>query len=375
MSYIKNPGSEWYSISNINDIDSPALMVYPQRVASNIELAKQMVGDVQRLRPHVKTNKISEVSAMLLEAGITKFKCATIAEAEMLAALNTPDILLAYQPTGPKISRLINLVKAYPAVTLSCLTDNAENARAIAAAAEKNGVVLNLFIDLNIGMNRTGIQPEQAYGLAQTILSLKGVRLTGLHAYDGHIREIDLEARTHNTNKGFASVEILVQKLAGLTTEPLRMVVGGTPTFPIHAARKKFECSPGTFVFSDWGYKHALPDQAFDYAAILITRVISIIDGTHICTDLGHKSVAAENPLDKRVHFLNAPEAKPTGQSEEHLVLEVANSGEFAVGDVLYGVPVHICPTVALYDKVFVVENGVVEKTWNVVARNRYINF
>lgn len=375
MSYIKNPTAEWYSIRNIDEVDSPALIIHPARVQHNIELAKQMVGDTQRLRPHVKTNKISEVSAMLLEAGITKFKCATIAEAEMLATLDAPDVLLSYQPTGPKITRFINLIKAYPSVQLSCLVDNAANARSIAALAEKNGVIIRLFIDLNIGMNRSGIKPEHALELAKTIVGLKRIKLVGLHAYDGHIRDVDFAERKKNTDAGFKPVETLVEELKAVIDQPLQLAVGGTPTFPVHAARKNVECSPGTFVFSDWGYKHALPDEAFEYAAILISRVISIIDDTHICTDLGHKSVAAENPLDKRVHFLNAPEAIPTGQSEEHLVLQVTNANEYAVGDVLYGVPVHICPTVALYDKVFVAENGTVHKSWNVVARNRYINF
>lgn len=150
--------------------------------------------------------------------------------------------------------------------------------------------------------------------------------------------------------------------------------MGGTPTFPIHAQRENVECSPGTFVFSDWGYKHLLPDEPFEYAALVISRVISIVDEHRVCTDLGHKSVAAENPL-PRVHFLNAPGAEPIGQSEEHLVLRVEDSSQYTTGDVLYGVPVHICPTVALYDSASIIENGKKVAEWEVVARKRSINF
>ena len=102
---------EWYRINNINEIDSPALVIYPDRVKKNIVLLKNMINDVQRLRPHVKTNKAKEASLLLLEAGINKFKCATIAEAEMLAQIKAPDVLLAYQPIGPKIQRFISLIK------------------------------------------------------------------------------------------------------------------------------------------------------------------------------------------------------------------------------------------------------------------------
>src|SRR4051812_8174554 len=98
----------WFEISNIDTIDTPALVVYAERVSENIRVLKSMVEDISQVRPHVKTNKMAEVCAMLMNAGITKFKCATIAEAEMLALINTPDILLAYQPVGPKVQRLIH---------------------------------------------------------------------------------------------------------------------------------------------------------------------------------------------------------------------------------------------------------------------------
>jgi D-serine deaminase-like pyridoxal phosphate-dependent protein len=123
-------------------------------------------------------------------------------------------------------------------------------------------------------------------------------------------------------------------------------------------------------VYWDWGYKHQLPDEPFEYAALVATRVISIVDEQTITTDLGHKSIAAENPL-PRVHFLNAPDVTPYAQSEEHLVVKVTDSSAFKVGDVLYGVPVHICPTVALYNKAVVVENNEAVTTWKVVARDR----
>ena len=111
-----------------------------------------------------------------------------------------------------------------------------------------------------------------------------------------------------------------------------------------------------------------------NYAALVITRIISVVDEHTICIDLGHKSVAAENVLEKRVHFLNAENVQPVGQSEEHLVLKVDDASVYKIGDVLYGVPYHICPTVALYERAIVVENNEVMKEWKVIARDRKIN-
>src|SRR4051812_31240775 len=113
--------NEWFFITNEEEIDSPALVVYPKRVKENIVLLKGRVDDPSFLRPHVKTNKIAEVCQMMLDEGIQKFKCATIAEAEMLALIKAPDVLLAYQPVGPKGKRFIQLIKKYPATRFSCL--------------------------------------------------------------------------------------------------------------------------------------------------------------------------------------------------------------------------------------------------------------
>src|SRR5438128_12350864 len=120
--------ASWYHINNIEEIDSPALVIYPERVKYNIDLAIKMIGDASRLRPHVKTHKTREVSLLLIEAGVDKFKCATIAEAEMLGDCGAPDVLLAYQPVGPKLSRFISLIQKFPATRFSCLIDNTESA-------------------------------------------------------------------------------------------------------------------------------------------------------------------------------------------------------------------------------------------------------
>jgi len=365
--------NEWYQIEHVEQIDSPALVVYPERITANIELAKTLTGNVDRLRPHVKTNKMKEVCLLMMQAGISKFKCATIAEAEMLALCDAPDILLAYQPAGIKISRLIKLVKTYPKSHFSCVVDDFGNASDINSHCRNQNVTLDVFIDLNVGMNRTGIHPNMAADLAKAIQSLENIRLAGLHGYDGHVHEKEMVQRQTEADVAYRAIDDVYREVQPLVPYPLKIVVGGSPAFPIHANRTNCECSPGTFVFWDWGYKHNFPDMPFEYAALVICRIISIIDRQHVCVDLGHKSVAAETPL-PRVYFLNVPEAKPVAQSEEHLVLEVSDSSTYSIGQVFYGVPNHICPTVALYEKAFVIENGKMIDSWSVIARNRCIN-
>lgn len=364
---------KWFTIGNIETIDSPALVIYRQRVVENIRRLINLVPGVGSLRPHVKTNKLAEVCVLMMQAGIRQFKCATIAEAEMLAMVKAPDVLLAYQPVGPKMQRLLKLVQTYPDTHFSCLTDTVLHATQLADLFDGFGLKASVFIDLDTGMNRTGIEPGvKALALARTCIELPGTRLIGLHAYDGHILDKDLSTRQLKSNAAFEQVNALRQEIKSLFGIDCRVVAGGSPSLPTHTGRKGVECSPGTFVFWDWGYQIAFPDEPFEFAALVISRVISIINEETICIDLGHKAVASENPL-PRVHFLNAPGAIPIGHSEEHMVLKVPAGSNYQIGDLLYGVPVHICPTVALYEKAYVVDGGRISGSWQVIARNRSI--
>lgn len=364
---------EWYQLTNAAQIDSPAIVIYKDRIIDNISLLKTMIGDIQRLRPHVKTSKTAEVIQLIMEAGITRFKFATIAEGEMLGMVNAADALMAYQPVGPKIVRLLELVQKYPHTAFSCVTDNAEAALAISDIFAAQGRRLPVYVDLNVGMNRTGIKPGlEALMLYQYLNTLPGVVPVGLHAYDGHLHDTDMAIRKERCDAAYAPVAALAAAITNSGLPQPEIVAGGTPTFPVHAAREGITCSPGTFIFWDAGYAANLPEQPFKWAALVISRVISVIDEQHICVDLGHKSVAAENPQ-PRVQFLNAPAAEPVSQSEEHLVLKVADAAQYPVGTVLYGVPKHICPTVALYEKAYVAERNAVIANWRIIARDRQI--
>src|SRR5688572_14089983 len=169
----------WYNIQNIDSLDTPAMVVYPDRVRENLKILIGSIADVRQLRPHIKTHKSAEVTAMMLESGITKFKCATIAEAEMLGHAGAPDVLLAYQPVGPKAERLASVVKKFPKTKWSCLVDNIETARHISAVFERAGQSIDAYIDLNVGMNRTGVLTPEGLKLFRQSEGLKGIRIVG----------------------------------------------------------------------------------------------------------------------------------------------------------------------------------------------------
>ncbi|HEV3004092.1 MAG TPA: D-TA family PLP-dependent enzyme [Pirellulales bacterium] len=363
----------WYEIENVEEIPSPALVVYPPRVEENLRRIIAMAGGVRRLRPHVKTHKMAEVVRMQLAAGITKFKCATIAEAEMVARAGATDVLVAYPQIGPNARRLLHLVEAFPGTSFSTIADDAGAIRALAQVFAKANRSIELLLDIDNGQHRSGVAPgKEAVERYRLFATLEGVRPGGLHVYDGHIRDADLTERIAHVEAEFAPVDALRRELERARLPVPRVVAGGTPTFPAHALHEDRECSPGTCVFWDTGYSTKFADLDFLHAALVLTRVVSRPGGNRLCLDLGYKAVSPDNPA-PRVQLLDPSDAVAVVHNEEHLAVETHRAGDFSVGDALYGIPYHICPTCALHREAVVVENGRAVGRWAVAARDRKI--
>lgn len=357
-----------------SQLNSPCLMIDPLVVKKNIQEMINMIGDVNRLRPHIKTHKTAEGILLMMEAGIHQFKCATIAEAELLATNGVKDVLLAYQPVGPNVERLFELQKKYPFVQFACLTDHIDAANMMGDYFQQFASSMKVYVDLNVGMNRTGIVPTEAFELINIIKNHPGLVFAGLHAYDGHHRQTDYHEKEMACEKGLEPVYALIQQLMVAGFDRPVLIAGGSPSFSVHCKRADRVCSPGTNIFWDHGYATVCPEQHFEPAVKILTRVISLPAPNKICIDLGHKAVASENELSKRIFFPSHPQLKPVSQSEEHMVLETADNHIFKPGDILTGIPYHICPTVALHETLHVLNGAMVDGEWKVAARKRKIS-
>jgi D-serine deaminase-like pyridoxal phosphate-dependent protein len=362
---------EWYEITNESEIDSPALLVYPDRIEANIERMIEIAGGPERLRPHVKTYKIPEIVKAQMRYGIRKFKCATIAEAEMLARCDVPDVLLAYQPVGPKINRLLTLIQQFPDTRFSAITDSLQILSQIAGVFSATNHTLPLYEDLDIGMHRTGVAVDQtALKLIRGIEERSCFQFAGLHIYDGQIGNVDYRSREALIDKSWHQINMLIEKIDAAELPHPEIIIGGTPSFPFHARRPNVELSPGTVLLWDHGYTIICPDLPFEPAAVLLCRVVSKPTDESVTLDLGTKAIASEMQA-PRAFFPGLPDSKVVMHNEEHLVLQFKGANELIIGQCLYAIPWHICPTVALHAEVGVVDNGRVNNTWTVVARNR----
>ncbi|MCK4880824.1 MAG: D-TA family PLP-dependent enzyme [Bacteroidales bacterium] len=359
----------WYKPVNESSIATPCVLLFPDRIEENIRRMIHIAGGAERLRPHVKTHKIAEIIKLQLQHGITRFKCATLSEVEMVAEAGGKDILLSYPILGPAIGQWFDLIEQFPKSRLSVTVDSETALNQLEIHARDTGKQVDLFVDLDNGMHRTGIDPEVAHGLIASIVYNQNLRFRGLHIYDGHIHEADPIERKVHCERDFEAVIRLTGQLEQDGIEVGELACGGTPTFPVHASYPSRTLCPGTPLLWDAGYSKSIPDLDFLPAAVVAGRVISK-PKQQLCLDLGYKSVAAE--MDHpRVHFLELETDGVINHSEEHLVLSSSEADHLSVGDVVYALPSHICPTMALHEQVYVVRNQQITETWRVVARKR----
>ena len=354
---------------------SPALIVYLDRARDNIARVIEYCGaDPGRWRPHVKSSKLPELFVELIRAGVRNFKCATTREArcllETLAAESVvdADLLLAYPLTGPAIHALRDLALRFPATRVSLLCE-------APAATEEIPSELSIFIDINPGMNRTGV-PVADFDRVGEIAERAGRRFRGIHYYDGHVHGADREERRRMAWAGYdGALEHLARlRDAGLDVDEL--VTSGTQSF-LHALSyprfrdlegTRHRISPGTVVLHDLRSEQELEELDLRPAALVASRVISHpAPGIATC-DAGSKSIAADAG-DPCAFVLGHPELEALSPSEEHLPLRAADGEPPPRGTLLLLVPTHVCPTVNLAEQAVLVDGDQVRSGVPVRAR------
>ena len=225
-----------YEIEDPSELISPSLIYYEDIIRGNIKRAVEIAGDAGRLWPHMKTHKMSEMIRLHLEAGVTRFKCATIAESEMVAACGVKDIVLAYPLVGPNIKRFAALNEGYPDARFWAIGDDLEQLALLGRAFVSKGKKARLLIDINAGNNRTGVAFEGVAELYRACAALEGISVDGLHCYDGHNNNPDRSVRDAFAAQTYDSVSDIKKELEadGLCVEII--ILGGTPSFLCYAA-------------------------------------------------------------------------------------------------------------------------------------------
>jgi D-serine deaminase-like pyridoxal phosphate-dependent protein len=363
-----------YSVSGLEDVMTPALVIYPDLIAANIERTLALLdGNADRWRVHIKTAKLGYTLRMLLEHGIRNFKCATTLELLVACQNGAPDVLLAYPTMGANARRAREIAQQFPHVRISVLAENQDQVK------QWRSSNVGLFIDINPGMNRTGIEQNQAgavVSLAHAIVDA-GLEFRGLHYYDGQYGTLAEAERVEATHRGYDRLLEIVSQLERSGLNVPELITAGTPTFPSSISYDGFRrgdflhrVSPGTIVYGDASSLQQLPaENGYRPAALVLTRVVSHPHPGIVTCDAGHKAVSADAGVPTCV-VVGHPELTPLSPSEEHLPIAVRDGATAPlVGDLLYLLPRHVCPTVNNFDSALLVRNGNVESVESVSAR------
>ena len=367
-----------YLIRDAANIATPALAIYPEFVDANIQTTLRLVGgDAGRLRPHVKTAKLAYVMQRWAAHGITHFKCSTSLELLTVCEAGAADALLAYPLVGANARRIREIADQFKAINISALVESVEQ-----VAAWRDSRV-GLFIDVNPGMDRTGIEQdatEEIIRLARAI-EASGQPFRGLHYYDGHLAKYAMAERTPIAHRGYDRLIEIISALEQAGVNVAEVITAGTPAFPCTLAYPAFKgaafahrASPGTVVYCDCTSLAQLPaEYGYRPAAVVVSAVVSHPSARRITCDAGHKTVSADAGTPTCV-VLGRSELAPAKPSEEHLPIDVIEGATMPViGEALYLVPMHVCPTVNNFDHALIVEGGLITAVERVTARGREI--
>ncbi|RPJ69874.1 MAG: D-TA family PLP-dependent enzyme [Acidobacteria bacterium] len=370
------PFADAYRLADEHRLLTPALLVYPDIVRSNIDAVVRLLGgDAGRWRAHVKSAKLRSVMAQLASAGVTHLKCATTLELRVACEAGAADVLLAYPAVGPKVERVAALAAAFPAVSVSALVDTPQ------AASMWSGKGVGLFVDVNPGMDRTGIPDDDAERILAAVRAVvaAGVRFGGVHYYDGHMASAPAAEAAASAHRGYDRLLEIVDTIEAAGVSVPEIITAGTPAFPWTLSYRGFagrtfvhRASPGTVVYLDATSAGQLPRAwGLQPAVVVAATVVSHPAPGRVTCDAGHKTVSADAGV-PTCAVLGRPDLEPLAPSEEHLPIAVPEGSEPPrIGEVLYLVPRHVCPTVNNFDHAVLVREGRASLVERVAARGR----
>jgi D-serine deaminase-like pyridoxal phosphate-dependent protein len=311
----------------------------------------------------------------LVEQGIENFKCSTSLELSTACEAGASDVVVAYPMVGANAARVREISLKFPDVAVSALAEGSCHIDAW------EGSRVGLFIDVNPGMNRTGIEEDRVDAiihLARAILNA-GLVFRGLHYYDGHLSSVALPERGRAAHKGYDRVMEIIAAFERSQIEIAEIITAGTPAFPCTLSYPAFSrgpfihrASPGTVVYNDCSSLSQLPSEyGYRPAAVVVSTVVSHPASGRITCDAGHKTVSADSGT-PTCSVIGHQEFSPSKPSEEHLPIDVLEEQSMTmIGEALYLVPRHICPTVNNFDDALLVVEGKITGVERVTARGR----
>jgi D-serine deaminase-like pyridoxal phosphate-dependent protein len=356
----------------VDDVDTPALIVDLDAFERNLDLmANAARGAGVALRPHAKAHKCPDIADLQIERGAVGVCCQKVDEAQAFVEAGIRDVLVTNEIVGaPKLARLAALARK---ATIGVLVDDAANVRHLGAAARAAGSVLDVLVEIDIGMHRCGVAPgASAAALAELVARTPALRFRGVHAYHGSAQHLRAPAERQAAIREAARLarETKAAIEAGGISCPV-VTGAGTGTWQLERDSGVYtELQPGSYVFMDADYhRNALApnEHHFEQSLYVVATIMSAPVRERAVVDAGLKAFAFDSGLPQ---VWGATGIDYVKASDEHGVLAVAADRDpLQPGDRVWLIPGHCDPTVNLYDWIVGVRGTRVECLWPVAAR------
>jgi D-serine deaminase-like pyridoxal phosphate-dependent protein len=352
---------KWFGKA-VEELPTPVIVADANAINSNLTLMAEYFEDLPcKLRPHFKSHKCVTLARQQITYNNTNgITCAKVSEAEQLVSGGIQDILIANQVIGIDKNRRLALLNQK--ATVKVTVDSYEGIKQLGIVAKEVGVNLGVLVEVDIGMNRGGVQPGKPIkDLVEIVIRTPGLRFEGLQGYEGHL--VTLKNYQERKQRVMVAMEPLLETKQVLEQEGLAACIsaGGTGTYDITGKIDGIdELQCGSYALMDSFYKTIRPE--FKNARYILTTVISARGGTISC-DVGLKGMGSEYAMPD---IVGHPEAKVLYVAEEHTVIQ--NIG-INIGEKLRLIPPHGCTTNNLYDRMWVTRNDIIEDVWPIEGR------
>lgn len=349
------------------EIDTPALLIELDLMEKNITtMANFFKGKNAKLRAHTKVHRTPIIAHKQIEAGAKGLCCQKVAEGEVMAAAGIKDIMVTNEIVTPaKINRLIALTKY---ADISVPIDNVSNAESLSNAARREGVELNVLVDIHMGSNRCGVEPgEPALKLAKSIQRLKGLRLMGLMGFEGHISHLEPREKRRTEIEKHEDLLIKTKELIQRSgIEIPEISTGSTGTYDVSGRIPGVtEIQAGTYILMDANYHPHVPE--FDRALSVLSTVISRPSDDRVITDAGRMSMSC--PRGKPI-VVGRDGFEVVGVHAENTILKTEKPVKVKIGDKIELIPPYLDGTVKLHDKFYGIRKGKIEAVWRILGRD-----
>ena len=359
----------------IEEVDTPALLLDLDAFERNLRrLHTTLQGRTVRVRPHAKSHKCPQIALRQIALGAVGVCCQKVSEARALVQGGVRDVLIANEVVGAaKLQRLAELGRE---AQMGVCVDDAANVRDLAAAVKAAGSNLDVYVELDVGARRCGVEPgKPALALAQAVADA-GLRFAGIHAYQGAAQHLRTPAeRTAAIGKAVETVQATVGLLRKAGLDPEIITGAGTGTYLLEAGSGVYnEIQPGSYVFMDADYGRnlgddGLPVHEFQQSLFILATVMSRPIRERAVVDVGLKAHSVDSGM-PAVFGLDG--ARYARASDEHGVIELAGPADVRLGQKIRLVPGHCDPTVNLYDWLVCYRGDRVEDLWPVSARGAF---